>query len=353
MKQLSAVQAPRTIGLDLGSKKSVYCTLDGESQVVAEGSVPTRRGELSDFFRAQPLSRIVMEASGPCRWISALAASFGHEVIVGNPREIHLISKSYRKNDRNDAFKLADLGQVRPRLLHPVQLRCDRAHLGQVHQRARTQLVAMRTHLVNLVRGCARTSGHAMPACSTRVFRARCQELLPADLKQALAPVLDQLHSLNEAIARYDKETERLGEELFPATKALRQVAGVGPVLSLAFVCAIDDPSRFEDSRTVPDYFGLVPRSRQSGDYNPQLRISKRGDPEVRRLLVSAATYILGPFGPDTDLRRFGERIQKAHGQAGRAKARIAVARKLAVLLHRLWITGEVYKPLRNSEVSS
>ena len=255
---------------------------------------------------------------------------------------------SETKSDRNDAFKLADLGQVRPRLLSPVRLRSDKSHEGRMHQRVRSQLVATRTALINCVRGCARTSGHALPSSSTPAFVKCCRRNLPDALLEVFSPLLEQLSSLAEQIKQCNKKTEDLGEKVFPEAAILRQVAGVGPVLSLAFVCGIDDPTCFKDSRGAGAYFGLAPKSRQSGGSTPQLRISKCGDADVRRLLVSAATYILGPFGPDCDLRRYGKRLAKSGGQATKAKARIAVARKLANLLLHLWITGEVYEPLRN-----
>lgn len=129
----------------------------------------------------------------------------------------------------------------------------------------------------------------------------------------------------------------------------LRQVDGVGSNTSLDLVATVEDPARFPKSRAVGAYVGLVSKSRSSGSREPQLRISKRGDKALRRLLVNAATYITGPRGKDSDLKRYGERLMARGGQAAKGKARIAVARKLSVLLHRLWVTGETYEPLRNN----
>ena len=348
MSQPTVISYPRTIGFDVGSRSSVFCVLDESGEVCEQGTVSMSRALLARFFNGQSTSRVILEASGSSRWTAQLAMAAGHEVIIANPRKLRHITKSYTKSDRNDAYRLADLGQVRPRLLSPVRLRSDKSHYGRMHQRVRSQLIETRTSLVNLVRGCARSSGHAIPKCSTTTFVKVCKQHLPAEHLRILEPALEQLLAVGDQIAKVDKVTARLGEEEFPEAAALRQVAGVGPVLSLAFVCAIDDPTHFEDSRSVGAYFGLAPKSRQSGNKDPQLRISKQGDGEVRRLLVSAATYILGPFGPDCDLRRYGERIRASGSQAARAKARVAVARKLAVLLHRLWVTGEVYDPQRS-----
>ena len=348
MNQHTVTSHTRTIGIDLGSRKSVFCVLDSSGEIASEGTIAMKRSTVETFFSTQPQSRVVLEASGSSRWTAQVAKAAGHEVIIGNPRKLQLITKSYDKCDGNDSFKLADLGQVRPRLLSPVRLRTDKSHDVRMHQRVRSQLIEIRTSLVNLVRGCARSSGEALPSCSTTTFVKVCEKHLSAEHQRILGPALEQLRAVRAQIVKVDKETARLGEDVFPESCILRQVAGVGPVLSLAFASAIDDPTCFDDSRSVGAYFGLAPKSRQSGNKSPQLRISKQGDPEVRRLLVSAATYILGPFGPDCDLRRFGERIRASGSQAAKAKARIAVARRLAVLLHRLWVTGEVYEPFHN-----
>ena len=115
----------------------------------------------------------------------------------------------------------------------------------------------------------------------------------------------------------------------------------------MAFVLAVGDPWRFEKSRTVGSYFGLRPRQRQSGARDPQMHVTKAGDRYVRRVLLQCAHYILGPFGGDCDLRRWGLKlIERGGGTTSRKKAVVAVARKLAVLMHRLWITGEIYDPL-------
>jgi transposase len=132
----------------------------------------------------------------------------------------------------------------------------------------------------------------------------------------------------------------------------LRQVEGVGPLTALTFVLTLEDPYRFEKSRSVGAYLGLVPASDKSGDRDPQRRISKEGDEMLRKLLVGSAHYILGPFGGDSDLRRHGEKIASRGAKNAKKRAAVAVARKLAVLLHRLWVTGEVYDPLYNAHRS-
>src|SRR3972149_5259680 len=137
------------------------------------------------------------------------------------------------------------------------------------------------------------------------------------------------------------------------AARLLRQVPGVGPLTAMTFVLVIEDPGRFRKSREVAPYLGLVPRQAQSGERAPQLAITKAGDPLLRRLLVQRAHYILGPFGPDSALRRWGLRLAGAGSSRARRRAIVAVARKLAVLLHRLWVSGEVYQPIAAESVVS
>src|SRR5438876_37999 len=168
----------------------------------------------------------------------------------------------------------------------------------------------------------------------------------PPAVRPALAPVLEQLQQLTTTIRGFDRAVEHRCAQSYPETARLRQVTGVGPVTALAYVVVLDDPTRFRRSRAVGAYLGLRPRRSQSGEQDPQLRITKAGNPFLRRLVVQAAHYILGPHGPDCDLRRHGERIAARGGKNAKKRAVIAVARKLAVLLHHLWISGAVYEPL-------
>jgi transposase len=172
---------------------------------------------------------------------------------------------------------------------------------------------------------------------------------IPDALRPALEPILEQIGSLTERIREYERRLETVSEVHYPETRLLRQVEGIGPLTALCFVLTVEDPSRFERSRSVGAYLGLVPAKDQSGDRDPQKRISKEGDEMLRKLLVSSAHYVLGPFGSDSDLRRHGENIASRGGKNAKKRAAVAVARKLSVLLHRLWVTGEVYDPLREA----
>jgi transposase len=212
--------------------------------------------------------------------------------------------------------------------------------------RARDGFVRARTQLVNQVRGFAKSLGTRLPGSSTEAFPRRVRCVAAMDLFPGFETMLDMIDRLTQEIRAMDREVERLCRERYPETEVLRQVKGVGPITALCFVLTLEDPNRFRKSRSVGAYLGLRPRQRDSGEQRPQLRITKAGDELLRRLLVSAAHYVLGPFGPDTELRRIGLRLAETGGQAAKKRAVVAVARRLAVLLHRLWVSGEVYEPL-------
>ena len=191
-----------------------------------------------------------------------------------------------------------------------------------------------------------------MPKCPARSFHNRAAEHIPESLRPALEPILEQIGSLTQRIGDYERKLEEISKEHYPETELLRQVEGIGPLTALTFMLTLEDPYRFEKSRSVGAYLGLVPAQDQSGDRDPQKRISKEGDEMLRKLLVGSAQYILGPFGSDSDLRRHGQKIASRGGKNAKKRAVVAVARKLAVLLHSLWISGELYEPLRNTDRS-
>jgi transposase len=255
-----------------------------------------------------------------------------------------------RKNDRIDAHKLARLGRVDPQSLYPMEHRSTEVRQDLVVLRARDALVTVRTQLINTTRGLVKSMGARLPKCSSPSFPKKVEEALPAEVREALLPLVRLAEELSDCIQAYDERIEKLGREKYAHTELLRQVKGVGPLTSLAYVLTLENPDRFRKSRDVGPYLGLVPKQEDSGDSQPQLGISKTGDVMLRRLLVGSAHYILGPFGPDTDIRRYGLRLCERGGKNAKKRAAVAVARKLAVLLHRLWISGEVYEPLRHGE---
>jgi transposase len=292
--------------------------------------------------------RIAIEAGTHSPWASRVLEECGHEVLVANARKVRLIYANRRKTDEIDAENLARLARLDPKLLYPVEHRGEesQAHIALI--RSRDALVGCRTQLVNHVRGAVKSFGARLPKCPAVSFHKRAAEHVPEALLPALGPILEQIASLTEGIRDYDRRLEAISLERYPETALLRQVEGIGPLTALTFVLTVGDPARFKKSRNVGAYLGLVPARDQSGDRDPQKHISKEGDEMLRRLLVGSAHYILGPFGSDSDLRRHGEKIASRGAKNSKKRAAVAVARKLAVLLHTLWVSGEVYDPLYN-----
>jgi len=337
-----------TIGLDLGDSRSTFCVLDYAGQVIERGTAPTTRAALREVCGRYPRARVVVEVGTHSPWVSRLLGELGHDVVVANARKVKAISAVTRKSDRVDAETLARLGRADRALLAPITHRGAAAQVDLAQLRARDAVVRARTLLINHVQGALKTLGEAMPkAVTSRAFARKVSAGLPAALRPALERALEAIAALTTAIAGYDRELRTIAPAKYPETALLRQVAGVGPLTALCYVLTLEDPRRFPTSRSVGAYVGLVPRRAQSGGRDPQLRITKAGDAVLRRLLVTAAHYILGPFGPPCDLRRWGESLMQRGGTNAKKRAVVAVARKLASVLHRLWVTGAVYEPVR------
>lgn len=337
----------KTIGLDLGDRVSAFTVRDGAGEVIERGKLATTKEACCKFFAKHPGARVVYEVGTHSPWLTWLLRDIGHETVVANPWRVKLITKSLSKCDAKDADLLSEFGYLRPETLSPIHHRGPEGSGARATISARAALVQARTMLINCVRGLVKSIGERVPPCTADTFHKRLW--IPEPLRPALLPLRQQIQALTEQIRDYGKQIERISQSGYPETARLRQVRGVGPITALSFVCLIEDPGRFEKSRDVGSYLGLVPKMRQSGNRDPQLRITKAGDRTTRTLLVQCAQYILGPFGEDCDLRRFGERIAARGGGAARKRAVIAVARKLAILLHRLWVSGEEYEPLRQS----
>ena len=343
-----------TAGLDLGDRYSYLCLIDTQSgEIVEEGRLRTTPEALRRRFASEQPMRIAIEAGTHSPWASRVLKECGHEVLVANARKLRLIYANKRKTDEIDAENLARLARVDPKLLYPLKHRGEdsQAHMALI--RSRQALVGCRTQLVNHVRGAVKSFGARLPKCPAVSFHKNAAGHIPEALLPALEPILEQIASLTERICEYDRLLETISKEHYPhETELLRQVEGVGTLSALTFVLTVEDPYRFEKSRSVGAYLGLVPAQDQSGDRNPQKHISKEGDEMLRRLVVSGAHYVLGPFGSDSDLRRHGEKMASRGGKNAKKRAAVAVARKLAVLLHSLWVSGEVYEPLRNTHRS-
>ena len=341
-----------TIGLDLGDRASWYCVLDEGGEAIHEQKLSTTAKAISEVFGAMPRSRVALETGTHSPWVSRRLSELGHEVIVAHARNVRLIGESRRKDDRLDARTLARLARIDPQLLAPVKHRSAQAQADLMVIRARASLVRARTALVNAARGLTKSYGERLRGCNPRNLDTEKAQGLSPELQAALGPLLQALEALSERIAEYNQQIEQIAKQSYPQTALLKQVKGVGTLIALTYMLTLEDPHRFQKSRDVGCYAGLQPGRRNSGQSQPQLHISKEGDPYLRTLLVQGAQHILGPFGADSDLRRWGLRLAERGGKNGKKRAIIATARKLAVLLHRLWVSGEVYEPLRNSHRS-
>jgi len=344
MKKISTV-----IGIDVGDKYSHILVLENETgEAIEQSRIKTTPKAVELYFNGRAEARVVLEVGCHSGWMSRLIAKVSDcEILVADPRKARKLMGTEEKDDDIDAELLARIGRLDPKLLKPVTCRTEQTqcHLSVI--RSRDALVRARTLLINQVRGTVKTMGQKLPTCSAESFH---RQPLPMQLQTVLQPVMEAIEVLTQKIRQQDRTIEQLGAEKYPETLRLRQIPGVGPITSLAFVLTVENPRRFRNSRKVGAYFGLCRRRWKSGEQDPELRISKMGDAQVRRFLVNSAQYIMGPFGPDSDLRRWGLSYAERGGKKDKKRAVVAVARKLGVLMHRLWITGQDYDPLHQSK---
>jgi transposase len=342
-KHISKTQMDvETIGIDLGDKVSRYCIVDRDGEVVEEGSFRNQASSIEKHFGDQP-RRVALETGAQSAWISRELKRLGHEVIVANARELKWITASDTKNDPVDARKLAMLARADVRLLAPVEHRTaeQQAELGVI--RARDAILRARTLLINSARGIAKGFGVRLPKSITARFGQHATDALPEFLRTALGGLLDKIDDLSREITDYDQQIGELARQ-HPELERLESIPGVGRLTAMTFVLTLGRAERFVHSRDVAGFLGLRPKQRQSGARDPQLGISKSGDPYMRKLLVQCSHHILGHWGKDSALRQWG--LSKAEGgKKATLRAIVAVARKLSVLLHRLWVSGEFYKP--------
>jgi transposase len=337
----------QTIGCDLGDKFSTLCILTGtgkEEQVERPQAVPTTQDAMRKFFTRER-AHVVLETGTHSRWVSKLLMELGHQVTVANPRQVALISRNQQKSDQRDPELLARLGRADTKLLSPIRHRSDEAHQDLEFIKARDVLVRTRTKLVNHVRGAVKSFGYRLPSCDAAAFHRRTQQEVPLQLRPMLKPMFAVLEVLEKKIKAYDKLLEKVAKK-YPDVEIISQPNGVGLLTALTFLLTLEDKERFAKSRMVPAVIGLTPRRDQSGAVDKQLSITKAGPPLLRRLLVQSANYVLGPFGKESDLRIWGLKLTERGGKNAKKRAKVAVARKLAVLMHRLWVTGEEYQPI-------
>lgn len=338
-----------TVGLDVGEKYIHFCELSAEGEVVEDGRFTCTSDKLRERFERMDERRVVLEVGSHSRWIAELLMELGHTVLLLDPRRLKLIAGTLYKDDKIDAELLATLGWKVPEMLKTVRLREVKDQKALTLVRSRAALVESRTKLVNTVRGVLKPYGiRLQKEGRSSTFISLARESLPAEMLALIAPMLTTIELLNKGIKQYDVDAEQLLPQVAPEAVHLTQITGVGALTVLYFAALVGDPHRFGNSRNIGAYLGLCRKRSDSGDYTSQLGITKAGDSYMRALLANCASYILGPFGKDCDLRRWGlARI--GAGQKSRAekkKAKVAVSRKLAVLMLTLWKSGAAYDPL-------
>ena len=334
-------------GIDLHAEYSQICILDEDGEVMETSRVGTSVKALERFFGRDRL-RVVMEAGGSSPWVSRLLESLGHEVVVCSPRRVRLIAESKLKNDRIDAEVLARLVRLDPEFLKPIRHRSEQAQLLRSNLKVRSAMVEARTKWINTIRGLLRGFGYKVSGKAPHTFVQRVDRMkLPGELRAVIEPLLEQLDLLTGEIERRNEQLEEMVKDL-PEVGHLREIPGVGPVVATYFVLTIDDPDRFRNSRDVASFFGLRPSMRESASVTHFGRITREGDPEMRRLLVQAAHGCLRTRA-DSELKNWALALAE---RRGKGKAVVALARKLAVLMHHLWVTGEVYQAFPNTEDS-
>ena len=336
-----------TLGIDLGDCKHAICIIDQAGEVIQESRISNTRENLAQLSKSYPDALIAMEVGMHSPWVSRFLQKLEHRVIVANPRKLRAIYENPRKSDKKDARMLAKLARADESLLSPIQHRSERAQRDLLQIKLRDNLVRQRVNIISSVRFILKSLGIKTTSPKTAYFTRHLRRQLEADYPEMLAlvkPSLLVIDSITQQVKALDKSIETLAAESYPETQLLSQIAGIGALTSLAFVLTIEDPNRFKRARDVGSYLGLVPKRDQSGEMDKELRISKAGDRYLRTLLVNAAHYVLGPFGPDCELKRHGLKLVERGGARSKKKAVIAIARKLSVLMLTLWKNKSTYE---------
>jgi transposase len=346
----ASVSPERTIGIDLGDLKHAICVLDRDGEIIEQRTLANTREGLQRLSKKYPTARIAMEVGSHSPWMSRLLSELGHEVLVANPRKMRAIYTNDRKSDEVDAMMIARIARVDPKLLYPITHSSEQQQRDLLQVKLRDNLVRQRVDIISSIRFTLKSLGLRLPSPKTTSFAKQARlELEGQDsgLLAMIEPSLQVIDMITKNVRELDRRIEQLGRDRYPVTQKLQQITGIGPITALSYVLTICDPERFAKPRDVGPYLGLVPKRDQSGSTDKQLRISKAGDKYLRRLLVSAAQYIIGPFGADSDLRRHGLALAERGGRGAKKKAVIAIARKLSVLMLAMWKHEDShYEPL-------
>lgn len=328
------------VAIDVHDEYSQICVMNQAREVLAEAKVPTTRAALNDFFRHRASARVVLEAGPHAHWISEVLVELGHETIVCHARRIRLIAESRNKNDRVDAETLVRLSLSDLELIKPIELRSAKTLDERTIVRTRAAMIDTQKRLRTMLRGIVKPFGLRLPAGKKRALTAAATATLPAHAKAAVDSLLAMLVAVATEIRTLDEKIESI-VDAHPATRRLQSVPGIGPLVAIAFVHTIEDPARF-GANDVGPFLGLTPSNRSSAGKKLTAKQSGRpGDPYVRSLLVQSAWTLMNSRS-ESDIARWGRRLAE---KVGGKKAAIAVARKLATLMHHLWLHDEDFRP--------
>jgi transposase len=327
-------------GMDLHGRTCTAKVISEEGELVEETTIPSTEKAVRRWASGHEPMRVCIEASGISPWVSRVLGECGHEVVVANPRRVRLIAESSLKTDHVDAMILAQLGRMNPAFLCPVTHRSEETQMERAELRVRDALVQARASFIHTVRGLLRSFGVRLPRCNAECFAKRCAAVAMKERLQALVtPLIEAIAQLDERIAAMDQRVLELGE-VHPVAERFQDIPGVGPLVALAYITTIEEPHRFRRSRDVGPYLGMRPRLRASGGQEHRGRITKEGDHQMRRLLVQAAHGMLRSRR-ECALKRWAEGLIP---RIGKRKAVVALARKLAILMHHLWVSGESFE---------
>ncbi len=335
------------IGVDLGDTKHAICVTDKDGNILKEYFITITKQSFKKLIETYPQSLIAIEVGTHSPWISRYLTQLGAQVVVANARKLRAIYTNERKSDELDARMLAKIARLDIDLLHPIQHGTEEQQRDSLMIKLRASLTKQRAATVVTIRFTLKSLGIRIRSSSTRAFPNVARKYLQQqpEILAIIEPSLVILDALNEQIKKLEKQIEERISKKYPEAQHLQQITGIGPITALAFVLHISDPESFKSPRDVGAYLGLVPRSDQSGKKDKELSISKTGNTYLRCLLVQAAQYILGHFGPDCDLRNHGLKLAARGGNGAKKKAVIATARKIAVTMLAMWKNKNDYNP--------
>ena len=330
------------VGLDVSQKETAMCVVDQNGKVVFEGKAPSDPGALARVIgkRAPTAERIGFETGAMASWLWHELKRVGLPVVCVDARHAHAaLSVRMNKSDPNDARGLAEL--IRVGWYREVRVKSDDSQAVRSLLVARSRLVSIRRDLENQVRSLLKEIGLLFPRAIGGQFRNHVRRLLDEHVLRSIVEGLLAVHEqVEQQQAALDKRV-RKEAKADETTRRLMSVPGVGVVTALAFRHTIDDPTRFRSAQTVGAYLGLTPRRKQSGEQDYNGRISKWGDRLLRTYLFEAASVLLHRTQRWSALKAWGIRLMK---RVGAKKAKVAVARKIAVILHCIWTDGTSFE---------